>query len=122
MTTYFISGHLDLSAEEFGAHYAPAIDAALAKQGACFVVGDARGADARGQAYLAERASAAQVTVFHMLTAPRHNQGGFSTRGGFGSDAERDQALTAASERDIAWIRPGRERSGTARNLARRRG
>ena len=122
MTIYFISGHLDLSAEEFRAHYAPAIDAALAEAGACFVVGDARGADAMGQAYLAERASAAQVTVFHMFTAPRHNQGGFSARGGFGSDAERDRALTAASERDIAWVRPGRERSGTARNLARRRG
>lgn len=34
--------------------------------------------------------------------------------------AARDEALTAASTFDIAWVRPGRERSGTARNLQRR--
>jgi hypothetical protein len=56
----------------------------------------------------------------HMFTSPRNNLGGFPTRDGFDSDAEHDRALTEASDRDIAWVRPGRERSGTARNLARR--
>lgn len=115
--TCFVSGHLDLSPGEFAEHYVPAIEAALG-EGAGFVVGDARGADAMAQEYLAGRA--AQVVVFHMFTHPRHNLGDFPTRGGYGSDSERDRALTAASTRDIAWVRPGRERSGTARNLARR--
>lgn len=113
----FISGHLDLSPDEFAEHYRPLIDAALAA-GATFVVADARGADALAQAYLAERR--AQAVVYHMFEAPRHNLGGFPTAGGFQSDAERDAALTRASTVDIAWVRPGRERSGTARNLARR--
>jgi hypothetical protein len=29
-------------------------------------------------------------------------------------------AMTPASTFDIAWVRPGRERSGTAKNLLRR--
>ena len=40
--------------------------------------------------------------------------------GGFGSDQERDSAMTGNTDEDIAWIRPGRERSGTAKNLMRR--
>jgi hypothetical protein len=42
MTTYFVSGHLDLTVEEFRDHYAPRITAALAADlDAAFVVGDA---------------------------------------------------------------------------------
>jgi hypothetical protein len=62
-----------------------------------------------------------KVTVFHMFTAPRNNVGGFPTRAGFASDRERDEAMTAASTADIAWVRPGREKSGTAKSLARRK-
>ncbi len=118
MSIAFVSGHLDLAPDEFAAHYAPLLETALADPDARFVVGDARGADAMAQEYLAARG--AEVTVFHMFTTPRNNLGGFPTRGGFGSDRERDRALTQASTYDIAWVRPGRERSGTAKNLARR--
>jgi hypothetical protein len=119
MTTYFISGHLDLTQAEFTEHYKPRIDVAIA-EGASFVVGDARGTDAMAMLYLANiRAGTASVTVFHMLTEPRHNAS-FPTCGGFKTDDERDAAMTAASNADIAWVRPGREKSGTARNLARR--
>jgi hypothetical protein len=120
MGTYFIFGHLDMKPEEFEAHYAPRIRAAM-DAGASFVVGDARGADAMAQAMLAayERD---KVTVFHMFTTPRHNLGPFPTRGGFASDRERDEAMTAASTADIAWVSPGREKSGTAKSLARRSG
>ena len=82
----------------------------------------------------------AQVTVFHMLERPRHLigtgagshdaataaradlSGGFPLRGGFRSDEERDAAMTAASDKDVAWVRPERSkrRSGTAKNLERR--
>jgi hypothetical protein len=119
VTTYFVSGHLDLTDDEFAAHYAPRLRDAIAG-GASFVVGDARGCAALTQAFLAA-AGCASVRVFHMLIAPRHNHG-FPCVGGFAGDRDRDAAMTAASDDDIAWIRPGREHSGTARNLARRGG
>lgn len=126
MTTYFISGHLDLTAQEFEEHYAPRILAAIGL-GANFVVGDARGADNMAQEFLADRYSAKpcctdwhrHITVYHMHKRPRNNAG-FPTSGGFKSDSERDKAMTADSDADIAWVRSGRERSGTAKNLDRR--
>lgn len=121
MPTYFISGHLDLTDEEFAAHYAEPIYSA-ARENARFVVGDARGTDKRAQDFLwslrAEHPDL-QVTVYHMFDSPRNNPG-FPTVGGFLSDSARDQAMTEASNFDIAWVRPGRENSGTARNLQRR--
>jgi len=117
MPTYFVSGHLDLTDDEFAAHYKPRISAALAS-GAAFVIGDAKGCDALTQRLLAQ-AGCLDVRVFHMFQSPRNNCG-FRTVGGFATDAERDAAMTAASDEDIAWIRPGREKSGTAKNLKRR--
>lgn len=113
----FVSGHLDLTDEEFARHYVGAIEAACAR-GSRFLVGDARGADLLFQRHA--HAHGLDVTVFHMFERPRHNAGGFPTVGGFVSDAARDAAMTAASTFDIAWVRPGRERSGTAKNLLRR--
>jgi hypothetical protein len=112
----FVSGHLDLTAEEFEQHYVPRLDEALKKE-AVFVVGDARGADTRAQNWLKDRG--AQAVVFHMFEQPRNNAG-FTCKGGYKSDADRDAAMTVASDADVAWVRPGREKSGTARNLARR--
>jgi len=117
MTTYFISGHLDLTRAEFAEHYEPAIKKAWGT-GGDFVVGDAQGADLLAQGSLKDLC--ADVVVYHMFTEPR-NCKGHPTKGGFKTDDERDAAMTAASQRDIAWVRPGRERSGTARNIARRK-
>ncbi len=113
----YISGHLDLTPTEFEAHYQPAIDAALAR-GETFVVGDARGTDAMAQAYLSSKS--ATVVVYHMFASPRNNAG-FPVIGGFESDEARDTQMTADSDQDIAWVRPGREKSGTQKNLDRRR-
>lgn len=120
MRHIFISGHLDLTNAEFVEHYAPRIDAAC-KSGdtVAFHVGDARGADAMAQEFLESRR--APVFVYHMFEKPRNLYGQlFKVIGGFTSDEERDAAMTAASTEDIAWVRPGREKSGTAKNLARR--
>jgi hypothetical protein len=114
---YFISGHLDLLESEFEEHYQPRLDVALLES-AAFVIGDARGADAMAQAYLAGKTS--NVTIYHMFAKPRHDIGHFAMRGGFTSDETRDAAMTEASTADIAWVRPGREKSGTAKNLQRR--
>lgn len=114
----FISGHLDLTPEEFAEHYAPRLLSAC-RDGAVFHVGDARGADAMAQEFLA--GEGADVVVYHMFDAPRNCASGrFKLVGGFVSDNSRDAAMTSATTDDVAWIRPGREKSGTARNLARR--
>ena len=113
---YFVSGHLSLTSAEFTKHYYPQLDQALAAN-ASFVIGDARGADTRAQQYLHGKTNA--VTIYHMFESPRNNAG-FPTVGGFTSDSARDRAMTAASDADIAWVRPGREQSGTQRNLDRR--
>ena len=114
---YFISGHLDLTKQEFQEHYQSKIDDAI-ETGASFVVGDARGADSLAQHYLEGKTNS--VTVYHMFEKPRNNIG-FKTQGGFDSDASRDKEMTINSTADIAWVRPGRETSGTAKNLKRRK-
>jgi len=121
MPTAMISGHLDLTPQEFAEHYQPRINQAIS-EGCDFIVADARGADALAQEYLASRRrdSVFQVTVYHMFESPRTHHGDFPTQGGYSSDDERDAAMTTASDFDIAWVRPGREKSGTARNIARR--
>ena len=115
---YFISGHLDLTPDEFNEHYAPQINVALATHNCGFVLGDARGCDAMAQAHLKNRG--VEAVVFHMFSSPRNTQAGFLTVGGFMSDEARDAAMTIASDADIAWVRPGREKSGTSKNLQRR--
>lgn len=114
----FVSGHLDLTQEEFNEHYLPQLQEA-AVEGAAFIVGDARGADTLTQTWLRHEGYH-DFLVFHMLVSPRNNLGAAECLGGFPSDTARDTAMTAASTRDIAWVRPGREDSGTARNIRRR--
>lgn len=135
MTTYFVSGHLDLSKEEFAVYYGPQLRKAIFEGATGFVVGDARGCDFLAQRWLRQvRAQLVQgaqmagdlafvpfsVHVYHMLERPRVGGSRMPRVGGFLSDEERDAAMTAASTHDIAWVRPGRERSGTAKNLKRR--
>lgn len=118
--TYFVSGHLDLTEEEFNEHYAPKLHSALG-EGAAFVVGDARGCDMQAQELLSIWTK--NVTVYHMFWRPRNlKDTEFKMWGGFETDRDRDEAMTLASDDDIAWVRPGRETSGTAKNLKRRQG
>ena len=81
-----------------------------------FVVGDFSGVDAVSQMVLSMLS--ANVTVYHMFDSPRNNFG-FETMGGFTTDEERDAAMTAVSDYDIAWSR--RKGSGTEKNILRRR-
>jgi hypothetical protein len=124
--TVFVSGHLDLTQAEFDERYAPLI-ARRAGEGCRFVVGDAPGCDTMAQRLLGVLLGvdcARRVRVFHMLQRPRNHCIPCPTVGGFGSDEERDAAMTAASTHDIAWVRPTgskRHSSGTAKNLQRRR-
>lgn len=121
MPTLFISGHRDITDAEFAKHYLEPIAKACAS-GWGFVVGEAAGADRMAIELLRSlsvRSTIPVVRVFHMFTEPRFNAG-FPAVGGFKSDVERDAAMTAASDKDLAWVRPGREKSGTAQNVERR--
>ena len=121
--TYFISGHRDLTWEEFTKWYAPAISKVICTdKEARFVVGDCEGADRMAQDYLlACGVAPIGITVYHMLKSPRYlaNES-IRTVGGYTSDLQRDEAMTRNSDYDIAFIRKGRETSGTAQNILRR--
>jgi len=118
----FISGHLKISEEEFIEHYVSNINLAIMND-CSFVVGDARGVDTMAQTYLFRilGEGSPKVTVYHMFDRPRNNVGKFKTKGGYTSDDERDAAMTRESHKDIAWVRPGKETSGTAKNVQRRK-
>lgn len=138
--TYFVSGHRDLTAVEFTEHYAGEIRRAADEPGSRFVVGDSPGCDHMAQFELVSLGvSPDRITVFHMLGSPRKHVAGLPTSGGYLTDDERDSAMTAASNVDIAWVRDhcdccyrstDRDRvylvcrkkrsSGTAKNLRRR--
>lgn len=114
----FISGHRDITIEEFELHYAPSIREAI-KNGDKFVVGDYQGVDYLAQKYLLYLGYD-NVVVYHMFKAPRNHVESFVTRGGYISDEDRDSAMTKDSDYDIAWIRPGKKKSGTEENINRR--
>lgn len=118
--TAFVSGHRSLTPAEFYQHYQLQLDKAIAA-GHHFVVGDAPGADAMVQMYLVNRVESERVTVFHARRKPRNWYGGFAVQGDYARQSAKDAAMTAISDYDIAWVQPGKEASGTARNLARRR-
>jgi hypothetical protein len=131
MTTYFISGHTNLTEDEFDRHYKSHI-AAKVNEGAKFVVGDARGADAMARKFLR---GYPEVMVYHIGTKPRGATYDFKLKSGFVDDDSRDTAMTLASDEDILWIRPADEYkkllgnkynpahiSGTTKNLLRRQG
>jgi hypothetical protein len=121
MAIAYISGHLDITEAEFGEHYLQQIQSAI-ECGDRFVVGDAKGTDLLAQITLSSpfRCEKKRVTVYHMFSLPRNNITNFQTIGGFETDEARDAAMTYASDYDIAWVRPGRENSGTAKNIKRR--
>lgn len=129
-TVIFVSGHMDLTNEEFEEHYVPRIREAWFR-GCRFVVGDAMGLDTLAQRFLIELGKGNEdrrFEVYHMLEAPRFHMGRRNQKGelvgGFKSDEERDEAMTMASDEDIAWVRPGgpnKRGRGTKNNLARRR-
>mgnify|MGYP000970399479 CR=1 FL=1 len=114
----FVSGHRDVSDDEFEAHYKPLLDNAV-KNNHLIVVGDYQGVDYLAQRYLKD-INYSNVIVYHMFVKPRYYVEGYATRGGYQGDEERDSAMTIASTYDIAWVRPGKEKSGTAINLKRR--
>lgn len=122
MKTYFISGHRNITEEEFENNYGHALYKASCEQ-SCFVVGDYYGVDIMAQNYLVDslKIDPDRITVYHMFEAPRNiNPKIKNTKGGFRSDSERDAAMTEASDEDIAFVRDPKKWSGTGENILRR--
>lgn len=127
--TYFISGHRDITPEEFEKFYVPAIvdviDTCNNNYDDCeFVVGDCRGCDEMAANFIANyikentddtECPPCILCIYHMVSEPRFRVGGFET------DRDRDSAMTNASSEDIAFIRSkSKWDSGTAENILRR--
>lgn len=121
--TYFISGHRDLTWEEFTLWYTPLINTIYhTDKDAKFVVAECEGCDRMAQDYLLSLGvTYHRIAVYHMLEKPRYLAvEHMYTKGGYTSDVKRDTAMTEASDCDIAFIRKGKEKSGTAQNILRR--
>jgi hypothetical protein len=122
MKIYFVSGHRDITYNEFVTHYLPILNKVVREPNSKFVVGDYEGVDLHTQVFFRLLAFRPDVTVYHMGDKPmRCEAGWFKTKGGFTNDEERDAAMTAISDEDIAWVRKGKENSGTAININRRK-
>lgn len=135
---YFVSGHRDITEEEFKKHYVPLLVEILdSNRYARFVVGDCKGVDKMTMDFLADAAEDGDIelTVYHMFDSPRVTpgdvpmkyietvfNGSVEFKGGYKTDLERDMTMTKESHVDIAWIRPGKDTSGTAQNIKRRYG
>lgn len=119
---YFISGHRDITAEEFKKYYEPKIQKVLKYDNeAKFVIGDYQGADIMAQEYIVSLGFLNRITVYHMFDKPRNIVSPYIvTSGGYKDDIDRDSAMTRDSDFDIAFIREGKVNSGTEQNIIRR--
>lgn len=122
--TFFISGHRNITETEFEINYIPKINEALhLYENASFVVGDYYGVDIMAQNYLIDVVGLEpeRLTVYHMFDEPRNcNPKVINKIGGFKTDDERDEAMTAASSFDIAFVRDNNIITGTGKNILRR--
>lgn len=136
---YFISGHRDLSYEDFRKYYVPVIlDIIRSDRNPIFVVGDCEGVDKYAMDFIYNSLnqmhgymeSPYYLAIFHMFDSPRNTPNGLpeeelEKKGvlfarGFKSDEERDASMTNVSNYDIAFVKDNRWDSGTAQNIKRR--
>ena len=123
LDTYFISGHRDLTENEFEYYYIPLIQEAISgNPNAKFVIGDFDGCDIMAQNYLVNIIDdIANITVYCVGETPRNiNPNIIYIKNGFADDREKDIAMTNASFKDIALVRDPKIWSGTGENILRR--
>ena len=121
---YFVSGHRDLTAEEFDRHYVYQLGCVLAEDPyAEFVVGDWEGCDTMFVKYMEEYYTDVRIHIFY-VGSPRIKEGEFNEYcfHECTSYDDCDATMTRHSNFDITWVRPGREDSHTAKNIKRRYG
>lgn len=126
ITTYFISGHRDITQEEFEKNYGSIIKNIVDNNSPAsirFIMGDYYGVDIMAQNYLIDNLNFPpyRICVYHMFDKPRNIHPKIENRvGGFSNDEERDAAMTKDSHIDIAFVRDHLKLSGTAMNILRR--
>lgn len=132
---YFISGHRDLTIEEFEKYYIPKIKAVLEGEdcSVTFVIGDWKGCDRMVMDYLEDLLIEGGIELqIYCVDKPKNTPGnvpvkylsscfdGYVSVYCYKTYDECDKAMTENSDFDIAWIRPGKEDSYTANNIKRR--
>lgn len=126
--TYFISGHRDLTQEEFNEHYAPVLEKVLKEDWGChFVLGDWEGCDKMALEFiLSQEDYYNSIEIFYVNKVRIRPFGKHiynfkdlyvCSRSTYD---DCDEAMTKFSDFDIAWVRSGREDSHTAMNIKRR--
>ena len=121
--TYFISGHRDITPQEFEKYKLMIHSTYVNDPEARFVVADYQGVDIMAQDFLLNtlQIDPDRLTVYHMGDTPMNiNSKVINLRGGFKTDSERDEAMTMVSISDIAFVRDNKSMSGTAENILRR--
>ena len=121
--TYFISGHRDLTENEFEYYYIPIINKVLYEnENACFVVGDSEGLDIMAQNYLMDviKLDPERITVYCVKTPDNINTNISKVKFNFSDHDEKDTAMTKASFMDIAFVRDWKVITGTGQNILRR--
>lgn len=121
--TYFISGHRDLTNEEFEKYYVPLINQVLnGNPNSRFIVGDCEGCDIMAQNYLVDIIDdVSRITVYCVGDVPRNiNPDIIYINNSFINDREKDIAMTNDSFEDIALVRNPEIWSGTGENILRR--
>ena len=122
---YFVSGHRDLTQEEFNKYYIPLIQKVINEDTqAEFIVGDWEGCDSMFVEYIKDYPNIIvnvcykSNNVNYEPRVPRRQGVAIFLP----TYDECDEYMTYDSDFDIAWIRPGREDSHTAKNIKRRYG
>jgi predicted house-cleaning noncanonical NTP pyrophosphatase (MazG superfamily) len=137
--TYFISGHIDITEEQFNKYYRDKIIEAASNPNNKFVIGSAPGVDYMTQQLLVkllenEPGGLDRISVYHRGKIPETLADcRLKTIGGFASHDQKDSAMTMISDIDIAYVRSEQESkklygniyqadriSSTQKNLIRR--
>lgn len=117
--TFFISGHPDITAEEFRKHYEHRIRKYNAEYiDSKFIVCDESEFDRMAQDFLRRiGVPPKSITIYHMSRRAPINRHQYNTKA-FARACARNHAATMASTHDILWIR---DNDSVCGNLARRR-
>lgn len=121
--TFFISGHRDITNKEFDTLYIPKILDTINKYDAYFIMGDYEGVDIMAQNFLINELDydINKICVYHIGLFPMNiNENIIHTKPYFLDDIHRDSTMTHESDEDIAFVREGKNNSGTAQNILRR--
>ena len=124
--TYFISGHRNLTKEDFLNHYAEKLIQIESKYQFLSRIKEEDIITPyyiMAQEYLIEtlKVDPNRIKVYHMGDKPMNiASDGIKRVGGFKTDNERDAAMTYDSDEDIAFIYDETKWSGTRQNILRR--